>query len=94
MLNIIDKSVVSDYSQGQHSFKKVVLKELEYQALIEGLIETLPDYYIDPLSMASTLERLGKPAAAAKLRLKLPEVTKIRSGDIGEVITTDRKSVV
>jgi len=89
LLNIIDKSVVSDYSQGQHSFKKVVLKELEYQALIEGLIETLPDYYIDPLSMASTLERLGKPAAAAKLRLKLPEVTKIRSGDIGEVITTD-----
>ena len=39
--------------------------------------------------MASTLERLGKPAAAEKLRIKLPQVTKIRSGDIGEILTTD-----
>lgn len=89
MLNITDKSEVSDYSRGQHSFKKVELKGAEFQNLIEELINLLPDYYIDPLSMASTLERLGKPAAAAKLRVKLPEVTKIRSGDIGEILTTD-----
>ena len=89
MLNITDKSVVSDYSQGQHLFKKVKLKGAEFQSLIEELTDLLPDYYVDPLSMASTLERLGKPAAAAKLRLKLPEVTKIRSGDIGEILTTD-----
>lgn len=89
MLNITDKSVVSDYTQGQHSFKKVELKGAEFQNLIEELIDFLPDYYIDPISMASTLERLGKLAAAEKLRTKLPEVTKIRSGDIGEIITTD-----
>lgn len=89
MLNITDKSVVSKYSQGQHSFMKVELKGPEFQNLLEELIDLLPDYYIDPLSMASTLERLGKPAAAAKLRVKLPEVTKIRSGDIGEILTTD-----
>jgi len=39
--------------------------------------------------MASTLEHLGKPAAAKKLRIKLPEVKKIRSGDIGEILATD-----
>lgn len=89
MLNITDKSVVSDCSQGQHSFKKVELKGTEFRNLIEELIELLPDYYIAPLSIARTLERLGKPAAADKLRLKLPEVAKIRSGDIGEIITTD-----
>lgn len=89
MLNITEKSLVSDYSQGQHSFKNVKLKEAEFQNLIEQLIEFLPNYYIDTLSMASTLERLGKPAAAEKLRIKLPQVAKIRSGDIGEIITTD-----
>jgi len=89
MLNITEKSVISDYSQGQHSFKKVELKGAEFQNLIEELIVILPDYYIDPLSMASTLERLGKPAAAQKLRIKLPQVKKIRSGDIGEILTTD-----
>lgn len=89
MLNITDKSVVSDYSQGQHSFKKVELKEAELQNLIKELIDLLPDYYIDPLSIARTLERLGKPAAAAKLRVRLPEVVNIRSGDIGEVLTTE-----
>lgn len=89
MLNITDKSVVSVYSKDQHTFKKVTLKELEFQRLTEELINLLPDYYIDPLSMASTLERLGKPAAAAKLRVKLPEATKARSGDIGEILTTN-----
>ncbi|MBV1907956.1 MAG: DUF1837 domain-containing protein [Kangiellaceae bacterium] len=89
MLNITDKSIVSDYSQAQHSFKKVELKGEEFQNLIEELIDLLPDYYIDPLSIASTLDRLGKPAAAEKLRLKLPEVINIRSGDIGEILTSD-----
>lgn len=89
MLNVTDKSVVSDYFIGQHLFKKIELKGEEFQNLIEELINILPDYYIDPLSMASTLERLGKPAAAEKLRVKLPEMKKIRSGDIGEIITTD-----
>ncbi len=89
MLNLTDKSVVSEDTRGQHSFKKVELKGAEFQNLIEELINLLPDYYIDPLSMASTLERLGKPAAAQKLRIKLPQVTKIRSGDIGEILTTD-----
>jgi len=89
LLNITAKSVVSDYSKGQHSFKKVNLEKTEFQSLVEQLIALLPDYYIDPESIASTLERLGKPAAAKKLRIKLPEAIKICSGDIGEILTTD-----
>lgn len=89
MLNITDKSEVLDYSEGLNLFKKVTLKEAEFKNLVKELIGILPSYYIDPLSMASTLELLGKPAAAAKLKIKLPEVKKIRSGDIGEILTTD-----
>ena len=89
MLNITDKSEVSESSLGQHSFKKIELKADEFQNLVGAIVDVLPDYYIDPLSIASTLDRLGKPAAAKKLRLKLPEVKKIRSGDIGEILAAD-----
>ena len=89
MLNITDKSLVTDHATGRNLFKKIVLKPDDFDSLVEQLVALLPDHYIDPLSVASTLERLGKPAAAQKLRLKLPEVKKIRSGDIGEIITTD-----
>lgn len=89
MLSITDKSLPSDDTLGQYSFIKLELKAEEFQNLVDELIALLPDYYIDPLSIADTLERLGKPAAAEKLRVKLPEAKKIRSGDMGEVITTD-----
>ncbi len=89
MLNITDKSVVSNCTLNKNNFKKIELKEGEFQSLVDELIRLLPNYYIDPLSIADALERLGKPAAAEKLRIKMPDVKKIRSGDIGEIITTD-----
>ncbi|PHQ60744.1 MAG: hypothetical protein COC08_06990 [Maribacter sp.] len=89
MLNLTEKSTASEYSIGTHSFKKFQLKETEFQKFVDELVDMLPDYYVDPLSIARTLDRLGKPAAAAKLRTKLPEVKRIRSGDIGEIIATD-----
>ncbi len=89
MLRIADKSVVTEHFAGQNRFAKIVLKPEEFDSLVEELVNLVPDYYVDPLSVASTLERLGKPAAAKKLKLKLPEVKKIRSGDVGEIITSD-----
>lgn len=89
MLNIIDKSVVFDSSLNNHTFKKIEFIETQFQNLVNELINILPNYYVDPLSIAQTLERLGKPAAANKLRIKLPEAIKTRSGDIGEILTTD-----
>lgn len=89
MLKIVEKSTVSEATNGIHSYLKISLNGEEFKNLVNTLIEVLPDYYISPSSLASTLERLGKPAAAEKLKTKLPEVKKIRSGDIGEIITTD-----
>jgi hypothetical protein len=40
--------------------------------LVHQVAETVPNYYISPESIADTLERLGKPAAAEKLPVKLP----------------------
>jgi len=89
MLEIEDKSVTCQHSANGNSMKILELKPEEFDNLVNALVETLPEFYIDPESIAGTLERLGKHAAAQKLRVKLPEVKNIRSGDIGEVITTD-----
>lgn len=56
---------------------------------IQQVAEIIPDHYISPESIADTLDRLGKHAAAEKLRVKLPEAKKLRSGDVGEILATD-----
>lgn len=89
MLNLEGRAVVTEYRIAQNVFRILTLKPEEFDNLIATMIDVLPGYYIDPNSIADTLDRLGKSAAANKLRLKIPEVKKIRSGDIGEIFTTD-----
>lgn len=93
MLEILRKSKVSSESSVKnslsHSFQCVELKPEEFDDLVSELIKIVPEHYIAPNSVADILERLGKKASAQKLRDKIPEVKKIRSGDIGEILTTD-----
>ena len=89
MLNITSKSEVTTDNAHEHTFSILKLKPAEFDNLISELVELLPSHYIAPESMADILSRLGKGAAAQKLRDKIPEVKNIRSGDIGEIITTD-----
>jgi hypothetical protein len=89
MLSLESKSVITEHTKGNSNFKVLALNPLEFTCLKNVLIGVLPDYYADPQSMANTLARLGKNAAAQKLLTKIPEVKKIRSGDIGEVLTSD-----
>ena len=89
MLSLKSKSTPTSLKIGRHSFLKLELVPEEYGNLVQGLIDLLPDHYVDPASIVSTLERLGKPAAAEKLRQKIPEAKRTRSGDIGEALATD-----
>ena len=93
MLEILNKSEVSSESSVKnslsHSFQCVELKPDEFDDFVSALVKIVPDHYLAPNSVADILERLGKKAAAQKLIDKIPEVKKIRSGDIGEIVTTD-----
>lgn len=89
MLTLKDKSVVTEQTINDDTFSVCTLKPEEFDNLKNALISVIPDYYVDPQSIAGTLARLGKNAAAQKLLTKIPEVKKIRSGDIGEVLTSD-----
>jgi uncharacterized protein DUF1837 len=89
LLSITAKSEVSIENAQGHTFSIIELKPTEFDSLVSELIDLLPSHYIAPESIADILYRLGKGAAARKLRNKIPEVKNIRSGDVGEVITTD-----
>jgi hypothetical protein len=89
MLNQENSSEVTEHIVNNHKFKVLTLKPHEFDNLKNALIGLLPDYYVDPQSIAGTLARLGKPAVAQKLLTKIPEVKNIRSGDIGEVLASD-----
>jgi len=89
LLNITNKSEVSIENSRGNIFSIIELKPAEFDSLVSELVDLLPEHYISPESIADILARLGKGAAAKKLRDKIPEVKNIRSGDVGEVITTD-----
>lgn len=93
MLQILNKSKVSSESSVknhiEHIFQCVELKPSEFDGLVSELVKIVPEHYIAPDSVADILKRLGKRAVAQKLIDKTPEAKKIRSGDIGEIVTTD-----
>jgi hypothetical protein len=89
LLNITDKSIVTTQSVNQHTLTILTLNVDEFDPLVTGLVDLLPEFYIAPESIADILARLGKKAAAKKLLDKIPQAKKIRSGDIGEVLATE-----
>lgn len=90
MFDIVNRSTCNvNHSNGEHTFHVLELNSSEFNNLKSDLVSILPSQYIDPYSIADILSRLGKDAAAQKLRDKIPLVKKIRSGDIGELLTAD-----
>lgn len=89
MLEIEKRSRLIITEKDKHVFKVLELKEEEFESLVTSMAKILPDFYVSPESVASTLEQLGKQAAAQKVKLKLPLVKKSRSGDVGEIMLSD-----
>jgi len=89
LFGLTNKSKVSKQVNDDNVLQVLELRDEEYDNLISSLIGELPNYYVDPQSLVDTLRRLGKNAAAKKLKTKLPETKKIRSGDVGEIMASD-----
>ena len=61
-------------------------KPNRFRAAVKAVSEIIPENYIDKDHLADIFSRLGKKAAAAKLREKLPDSQRSRSGDLGEIL--------
>ena len=57
-----------------HDYKAINLLDGDHEPVVEDIAQVVPNHYIDPESIARTLEMLGKPVAAEKLRIKLPQL--------------------
>lgn len=73
----------------EHLYHILNVKDSSLDDAGNDLALAVPEHYIDPDSLAHTLELLGKPAAAEKLRIKLPQTKTLRSGDLGEILATE-----
>jgi hypothetical protein len=80
---------ISTEAVNRHDYKAVNLLDEDHEPVVEDVATVVPNHYIDPESIAHTLKRLGKPAAAQKLRTKLPLTKTLRSGDLGEILATE-----
>ena len=55
---------------------------------VTSVAAVLPGHYAAPDRIADILRRLGNPAVADYVQTKLPQGTKSRSGDLGEILAT------
>jgi hypothetical protein len=74
---------------GAHGLKKLKARTQHLADGQNAIAAAIPTHYASEERIASSLERLGKPAAADFIRQKLPTSKSIRSGDLGEILATE-----
>jgi hypothetical protein len=74
---------------GDHSLKVLTGVTANLAHAIEATAAVIPTHYASEERIAELLARLGKPASALYIQNKLPEGSRIRSGDLGEILATE-----
>ena len=74
---------------GDHNLSVLTGEGDKLEAGIGETAAVVPSHYASEEQVARALARLGKPAAAALIRGKLPTTKGIRSGDLGEIYATE-----
>jgi hypothetical protein len=74
---------------GNHQLCLLVARTAETDVGRDAMARAVPANYASEERVADLLARLGKPASAAFIRQKLPEGPQIRSGDLGEILSTE-----
>jgi hypothetical protein len=80
---------MSDDKVGAHDLHLLEADAANLQAAVDAISVVLPGHYASPERVAHALERLGKVEAAAMIRRKLPTTSKLRSGELGEILATE-----
>jgi len=71
----------------ENGYSLTILEVDDDSEAIDQLSSAVPDHFTSKYS--TVLKRLGKPAAAQFLEVKLPTSKSIKSGDLGEIIATE-----
>lgn len=68
-----------------HRLRFLTSKSNHFKTAVKTVSEIIPENYVNKDYLADIFNRLGKAAVAAKLREKLPDSQRSRSGDLGEI---------
>lgn len=74
---------------GDHQLYLLTARTAQLNTGRDAAALAVPVNYASEERIADLLVRLGKPASAAFIRQKLPEGPQIRSGDLGEILSTE-----
>lgn len=80
---------VAEEDIGAHSLTTLAARLADLEAGCEATALCVPTHYASEERIADLLRRLGKEAAATFIEQKLPESSRIRSGDLGEILATE-----
>lgn len=72
-----------------HTLNLLVVAESRVATVGKAVAAAMPGHYASSARIADILERLGKQKAATYLREKLPRSSRIRSGDLAEILATE-----
>jgi hypothetical protein len=78
-----------DEPMGNHFRRVMTAQEANLPMGIQATAAVVPGHYASEEQVARALMRLGKLAAAALIKGKLPTTKAIRSGDLGEIYATE-----
>jgi hypothetical protein len=78
--------VATNASVNGHTVATLEVDNKKLRDAIDDLAEVLPTYYASKKRIATILKRLGKSAAAKYVENKLPSSSRIRSGDLAEIL--------
>jgi len=89
MAHFHDWCLSVDERVGPHFCRVMTGQAASLPTGIQATAAIVPGHYASEEHVARALARLGKPAAAALIRDKLPTTKAIRSGDLGEIYATE-----
>lgn len=89
MAHFHDWCLSVDERVGPHFCRVMTGQAASLPTGIQATAAIVPEHYASEDHVARALARLGKPAAAALIRDKLPNTKTIRSGDLGEIYATE-----
>lgn len=72
-----------------HSLRLLTVSDDDVATGRQNSAAVLPQHYVSEQRLSQVFNMLGKPAVAALLQEKLPNKTRIRSGDLGEILATE-----
>jgi hypothetical protein len=74
---------------GQHHFERLDSRQNDTAAATIAVAAAVPGHFVTGEHVARVLRRLGRSASATFLENKLPTKKSARSGDLGEILTTE-----